>query len=407
MSTHANRRRELGPAREYFLNKAHDLSALPTQLGFLEGVEIARGYFEDIGYARGELYFAGWMLLPKTQLESIRVYLNGEMTGSAAVVLRPDLGRVFPWIPHAATAGFSYRLPFAVANSAQLCPIDLVGYQADRAVACMSTLFRSDLDEVVTSPPPHLRERVAGSQKLSFFRVGGLKWFGEFLGPISKYGNLGSMRRMLDWGCGCGRVTEHFLLLSDGPEIYGCDIDSEAIDWCKEHLEQGSFSCIAARPPTPYEDASFDFVISCSVFTHLSRDAQNAWLSEMRRIIIPGGLFLASVHGEFALLFESPEKYSEPIPDGIYDQSLDPRLDGVAPEGYYRGTYQTREYTIREWSKYFEILEYIERGIGNHQDLVVMRKSDVPVKENRTRSRHNPLERATRGPFPRDAWVNE
>ena len=51
-----------------------------------------------------------------------------------------------------------------------------------------------------------------------------------------------------------------------------------------------------------------------------------------------------------------------------------PALDGIAPEGYYRGVFQTREYTIQEWSKYFEILEYIERGVANYQDLVVMRR---------------------------------
>jgi len=58
---------------------------------------------------------------------------------------------------------------------------------------------------------------------------------------------------------------------------------------------------------------------------------------------------------------------------GIADDKLDARLDGVAPEEYYRSVFQTREYTLREWSRFFEILDYKERWISNFQDLVVMR----------------------------------
>jgi len=59
---------------------------------------------------------------------------------------------------------------------------------------------------------------------------------------------------------------------------------------------------------------------------------------------------------------------------GIYFELKNPTHDGIAPEGYYRDVYQSQEYTLREWSKYFKILDYIEQGVGNHQDLVVMLK---------------------------------
>ncbi len=60
--------------------------------------------------------------------------------------------------------------------------------------------------------------------------------------------------------------------------------------------------------------------------------------------------------------------------DGIYDEIRDAALGEVASEGYYRGTYQTRAYTTERWSRLFEILAYREQGIGNHQDLVVLRR---------------------------------
>jgi hypothetical protein len=101
---------------------------------------------------------------------------------------------------------------------------------------------------------------------------------------------------------------------------------------------------------------------------------QLAWLQEMKRILSPGGLLLASVHGEFAAYFCFPETFRDILKRRIYDEMLDPALDGIAPAGYYRGTLQSKEYTNTVYSKYFEILEYKERGSSNHQDIVVMKK---------------------------------
>jgi SAM-dependent methyltransferase len=240
-------------------------------------------------------------------------------------------------------------------------------------------------------------KRVANTEDPRFFKIGGLKTFGEFVDAIKRYCELGSARRLLDWGSGCGRVTVHFLLNPNMPQVFGCDIDPEAIAWCSNNLQPGSFSRIEPWPPTPYKDSTLDLVIAHSVFTHLAREVQKAWLAEMKRIIIPGGLFLASTHGEFAALFTFPNPFGDSesprglvnnlknmlarfrrgtglLKDGICDGMSDPALKGIAPEGYYQSVFQTRAYTIREWSKYFEILEYIERGMGNFQDLVVMRR---------------------------------
>jgi len=49
-------------------------------------------------------------------------------------------------------------------------------------------------------------------------------------------------------------------------------------------------------------------------------------------------------------------------------------LTGVLPDGAYRSTYQTEDYTRRVFGEYFEVVEYVERGIGNLQDLVALRR---------------------------------
>ena len=75
-------------------------------------------------------------------------------------------------------------------------------------------------------------------------------------------------------------------------------------------------------------------------------------------------------HAEFAF----PGQVAKVLENGIFDGSRDAVLDGSVPPGYYRATFQSEEYTRREWGKFFEVLEYKVRGIGNHQDAVVLRR---------------------------------
>jgi len=250
----------------------------------------------------------------------------------------------------------------------------VVGCEAGGPVARMTTLFRADLDHAVPAPPAELLVKIGTFGNPLYFKLGGLKLFGDLMEPILRHRGIESIRRLLDWGCGCGRVTAHFLMEPVIAEVFGCDVDREAVQWCSDHLKPGKFSRIAPRPPTPYEGSIFDVAVGISVFTHLARDVQNAWLAEMARIIAPGGLFLASTHGEFAARFAFPETFTELLRDGIFSDIYDRWIDGIVPDGYYPDVYQTREYTVREWSKHFEIVEYVERGAGNHQDLVVMRR---------------------------------
>lgn len=174
---------------------------------------------------------------------------------------------------------------------------------------------------------------------------------------------------LLDWGCGPGRVARH--LINDRPEINvrGCDIDAEAIDWCNCNVAGGVFCVSSLWPPLPYTDESFDVVLACSVMTHLSRRAQRVWLTEIARVLRCGGVFVATVHGRTAAAAALG------ITDlvGIRDHYLDNRIDGIAPPGYYRGTFQTQEYTRDAWSDHLSVVGYTEAGLEAH-DVVTCRK---------------------------------
>ena len=88
--------------------------------------------------------------------------------------------------------------------------------------------------------------------------------------------------RILDVGCGTGANLQ---MLSEFGDAEGVDVSSEALDFCRARglakVKQG------AAESLPFEDASFDLVTGLDVVEHLDDDM--AGLSEMRRILRPGG----------------------------------------------------------------------------------------------------------------------
>ena len=340
----------------------------------LDAIEQAYGYIDQGDFKPEELTLAGWMLHPHQEIAALRLYLNGADLGPVDLQVRADVAKIFPSIPHAAQSGFFVRLDSSTTKIPPEGGIDLVGYASERPIARLGTLYRTDLDAVVPTPPARLMQRVAHTQDSRFFKIWGLKCYGDMRRFFLRHSPFDHARKLLDWGCGCGRMTAHFLLENSGPEVHGCDVDAEAIAWCRENLGSGRFDAIAPFPPTPYAEASFHLVAGYSIFTHLTKEAQFAWLAEIRRILAPRGILVATVHGDFASSVAFPSEVGSRLASGICDDMHDDSLNGIVPAGYYRGTFQSEEYTRREWGRYFDILEYQIRGIGNHQDAVVMRR---------------------------------
>jgi SAM-dependent methyltransferase len=104
--------------------------------------------------------------------------------------------------------------------------------------------------------------------------------------------------RVLDFGCGAGRVLRQFQDESRDSEFWGCEIDRLSVDWINANLSPAckAIAC-NEEPGLPVGDGSFDLIYSISVFTHLT-DHSSGWLLELHRTLAPGGLLLASFLGE-------------------------------------------------------------------------------------------------------------
>jgi SAM-dependent methyltransferase len=100
---------------------------------------------------------------------------------------------------------------------------------------------------------------------------------------------LDGARRILDFGCATGRMTRWLAPLAVDREIWGVDVNSEYIHWCRAHLSPPlHFLTSTTYPHLPFEDRYFDVVYAGSVFTHID-DLAGAWLAELGRVIRPGG----------------------------------------------------------------------------------------------------------------------
>jgi SAM-dependent methyltransferase len=122
------------------------------------------------------------------------------------------------------------------------------------------------------------------------------------LGNICQ-GKAQSDMRVLEIGCGAGRVTR--ALANVFGEVHGVDVSGEMVRQAKLALAdrpnafvyQNNGKDLSIVPPL-----EFDFAFSSIVFQHIpSRDIIENYVREVQRLLRPGGLFKFQVQGDSTL----------------------------------------------------------------------------------------------------------
>lgn len=222
-------------------------------------------------------------------------------------------------------------------------------------------------------PPASLRYRVHGSPDLDSFLKVGKRCSEDIEAALRRIGkDFDSFGKVLDFGCGCGRTLIWFASPPRSPRLYATDVDAEAISWCRNNLDFARFSANGPHPPLEYRSEAFDLIYAISVFTHLDEEYQFRWLAEIRRVARPGGIVLLTVHGRHAWRGLSDEDVTDIEQKGFKFISSN-IMKGIFPE-WYQNAYHTEEYVLDRYSKYFDVLDYIPKGMSNLQDVVVLRK---------------------------------
>ena len=154
-------------------------------------------------------------------------------------------------------------------------------------------------DKIISNPPEELADLVGGH----YFQIGS-----ALIALFKEYANLQSGDKILDIGCGCGRIAVPLTnFLSQSGTYDGFDINRDAISWCQNEItprfpnfhfryedifnqfynpggaiKSGEFIF-------PFENNSFSFVILTSVFTHMVPEDMEHYLAETRRVLKKDG----------------------------------------------------------------------------------------------------------------------
>jgi SAM-dependent methyltransferase len=147
-------------------------------------------------------------------------------------------------------------------------------------------------------PPPDLAFDAYNHVDWPEYYEGGLKHAQVFADIIRVELPTGPLR-ILEWGCGPGRIIRHLpeLLGDREPRLTGADYNPRSIGWCQAALPGMDFVTNQLNPPLPFADGAFDAAYNFSVFTHLSEAVQKAWAAELLRVLRPGGLLICTTHG--------------------------------------------------------------------------------------------------------------
>jgi SAM-dependent methyltransferase len=138
---------------------------------------------------------------------------------------------------------------------------------------------------------------------------------GEYVAYLVTLADLGPKDRILDVGCGSGAMA--LMLgerLSSSGRYVGFEVDQPTVDWCSRHFSEderfhffhfdywnATYNPSGTRElKWPIDDSSVDAILLKSIFTHMLPPDVDFYLSEISRVLRPGGKALVT-----AFLFDA------------------------------------------------------------------------------------------------------
>ena len=194
--------------------------------------------------------------------------------------------------------------------------------------------------------------------------------------------NLTKVTRVLDLPCGHGRVGRHLAAAFPSAEIFFCDIDREAVDFCATEFNgiplYSEVDLTKANIPS-----NIDVIWIGSLFTHLDKRTMATWLEYLSRHLSNNGIIVATFHGYFTAI-------NPPADARINFHEL--RLEFDA-SGYAFHAYAASDpargidygFSVAKPSTILDVADaipgtrvasYTERGWGRNHDVLVLCKDD-------------------------------
>lgn len=158
-----------------------------------------------------------------------------------------------------------------------------------QALALMPVYDDKD-PELFFNPPKAFQEQFVGASFQDAYDQAG-----RFLNYVVQF--VQSPRRVLDFGCGWGRMLRLLARKMPDIELHGCDTQARALESIRRSLANVYLTPCGAMPPSRYGAETFDLIYAFSVYSHLSPEAHNAWAQEFARLLVPGGYAVITTQG--------------------------------------------------------------------------------------------------------------
>ncbi|HVP01843.1 MAG TPA: methyltransferase domain-containing protein [Solirubrobacteraceae bacterium] len=233
------------------------------------------------------------------------------------------------------------------------------------------------------------RDPLVPPRRLRFVGEGDFAAVGdEYLRHLISLGKLGPEERVLDVGCGIGRLARPLSdYLGPGSSYDGFDPDPRGIEWCTQayrnrpdftfqHLDvfNGRYNPRGALDPRtvrfPYDDERFDVVVMVSVLTHVLPETLEHYLREARRVLLPDGRLFATAFllddsarealaaGNGALGFEPVDARHAVVDPAVPEEAVaydeEWFLDRVAEAGFRKAGIRHGTWTPRASGRAFQ-----------------------------------------------------
>ncbi len=213
-------------------------------------------------------------------------------------------------------------------------------------------------------------------------------WTRELRSYIFEQTGLRDAERVLEAGCGTGAILSE---LSEGPLVYGLDIDHEALFECKRHAPRAMLTQGDALT-LPYPDRSFDIVYSHFLLLWV-QDPLRA-LQEMNRVTKNGGHVIAFAEPDYLNRVDEPQELialGTWQSDSLRRQGADPGLGARLAELFFEagitiqetGKIQSAEQkpSLEEWKIEWEVIESDLRGSLSDERLQKMKEMDHRARQ--------------------------
>ncbi|MCC6917956.1 MAG: class I SAM-dependent methyltransferase [Alphaproteobacteria bacterium] len=244
-------------------------------------------------------------------------------------------------------------------------------------------LHRKDaVSAAVPLPPPDLMRRMTGLATAADFVRGGT----EMLAALAKASPLppAEFKNILDFGAGCGWLARFFKGYRG--HYVGVDSDIGAVAWIKAALPWVEGHLVAPRGRIPFAPGNFEGVLAATAFTRMDARDYTAALNELARVTEPAGTAMLGLLGPQALgRAERDADIRARL--GVAEADIAKARAAMQGGGLYlaRGgerpaAFVSAAFADRACRDLYEIVSYTPAAIDGLMDLLVLRRTGLPVR---------------------------